>query len=492
MRLNKAILALSAAALFFSCSKDYLDAEDNEYMSKEKRTELAQDPSVLIKLSGAAMTSNNVDISNWRSPLLSTHAAFGLRGMQQALDVTGVDMVMVARPQYIFDYEHGWHNAAHQRTRSIWYTFYKLISNANTILEDYFQEERDDATYNAIKAQLLALRGISHFHLVQYYQKTYVGSEDKPGVPIVLTREAPNTPRHSLREVYAQVIKDLTFAVEKGAATAVATDLDKNVAAAFLAKVYASMEDWTNAAKYAAIAKTGAEDVVRQPYSSWELGESKDILWGAVHTSNTTTLYASFYSMVDPYQDGYAPGSTYQIDQQLYDQIPATDSRRNLWLHQTNSPAIWAQYTQDKADGKAKTVAKMYDQVKYANTASGFTGDYSYIRVQDPILLEIEALNELGQTAQAANLLQAFVVKRDPSFVAASSQSDLRTQIRLQRRIELWMEGTHMLDMRRWKETLNRTTSANHTYQFNKAADAYLIQIPQVEIEANPLLKQND
>lgn len=491
MRLNKVILALSASALLFSCSKGYLDAEDNEYMSKEKRTDLAKDTQILTKLAGASMTSSSVDVSNWRSPLLATHAAFGLRGMQQALDVAGVDNVMAARVHYVFDYEHGWDNAAHARTRSIWYTFYKFVSNSNAILEDYFTEERDDATYNALKAELLALRAISHFYMVQFYQKTYVGNEDKPGVPIVLTREAPKTARHTLREVYAQVIQDLTFAVEKGAQTKVATDIDRYVAAAFLAKVYASMENWEKTAEYAAIAKAGAEDVVRGPYSSWELSASSDILWGAEHTANTTSQYASFYSMVDPYQSGYAAYATYQIDQQLYDQIPATDSRRTIWLHEANAPAVWTQYTKDRADGKNTTGAKTYDQLKYANTEDGFKGDYSYIRVQDPILLEIEALNELGRTAEATALLQAFVVKRDPSFVAATNQDDLRKQIRLQRRIELWLEGTHLLDMRRWKETLDRSASLNHKSKFTEAADKYIIQIPQVEIDANPLLKQN-
>ena len=120
--------------------------------------------------------------------------------------------------------------------------------------------------------------------------------------------------------------------------------------------------------------------------------------------------------------------------------------------------------------------------------------DYCYIRVQDPILLEIEAQIEQNKLGEAATNLNTFAQKRDPRFVAASTQEELRAQVRFQRRIELWFEGTNWFDMKRWKLTINRDVpNTNHTVVFTVATDdpKFYHMIPISEIEANPKLTQN-
>ncbi len=150
-----------------------------------------------------------------------------------------------------------------------------------------------------------------------------------------------------------------------------------------------------------------------------------------------------------------------------------------------------------------------FEQVKFIAGEAAMEQDYCFIRVQDPILLEIEALVELGDLTNAQAKLTAFASKRNPEFKAPATQDELRKEVRFQRRIELWGEGTNWLDMKRWKETIDRTkgytikdkngkdvqVESNHpaSVRIKMATDDkdFLHRIPLREINANPNLKQN-
>lgn len=136
-----------------------------------------------------------------------------------------------------------------------------------------------------------------------------------------------------------------------------------------------------------------------------------------------------------------------------------------------------------------------YDQLKFVAGMAELEQDYCFLRVQDPILLEIEAMVEQGKLALAKTALEEFVGKRQSDFEAPASQDELREVVRFQRRIELWAEGTNWFDMKRWKMTIDRTVSGSqHFIKFKVATDAprFYHMIPQRELEANPLLTQND
>lgn len=477
------------AVLASSCSKDFLSPEPSEFMSKEQRDEKAKDPGIRDKFSAASLQSTYNVFSDTYAPGTTTgHDNFGLTAHHLALDLMGEDALMKKRTHFIFDYELGNYNSAYRRTQNVWRTFYKVISDANIVINDYYKSEDGDAAYKAQRSAPLTLRGVSYFYLVNFYQLTYKGHEDALGVPLVIEPTEEKFPRATVREVYQQIVKDLTYAAEYGAETPVQTDVDKFVAAAYLAKVYAQMEDWTNVAKYAAIAKRGGEDIVSIPGRSWELGAA-DILWGADKNAVNTGLYASLYSQIDPVQYGYARNGGHKyIHNLLYDQLPEKDSRRKLFVNKAQHEDVYNAF-KDKAAG-----LEDYSQLKFINTPAGNTGDYCFLRVQDPILLEIEALNELGQTAEAARLLTDFVTKRNPDFVAPTDQEGLRAEIRFQRRVELWLEGTALLDRRRWGMDIKRNIpEGNHSVKgdYSVTDMKFIHQLPQRELDSNSKLVQN-
>lgn len=487
MNAYKSLLAAALVApLLCSCRDSFLDTDSSQYLTDSKRQELIKDDEMLEKFSNAALLGVH-DVLG--VPFNPSHDDFGMRACQLATDMMGEDVLMKQSNWFVYDYQMKNNLGNHRRPKFAWGMFYKVISDVNIILRDYYSKESEDPAYKALKAEPIALRGISYFYLVNFFQHTYKGHEKAPGVPVVTVPSEEKFPRHPVEQVYEQIIKDLTFAAEHGAETSAQTDVDRFVAAAYLAKAYAQMENWPMVEKYAAIAKQGGADVVSEPGRSWELGGA-DILWGRNISSVNSTLYASFYSQVDPLQFGYAgaQGAFKYIHNKLYEKMGPKDSRRKLFLNETDYPDIAAGYK-----AKRPTLDALA-QLKFIGTPAGYTGDYCYLRVQDPMLLEIEAMVEQNKLAEAQAALTDFATKRNPDFKAATTQDALREQVRLERRLELWMEGTNWFDMKRWKLPIIRNVEGtNHFVKTDMNTDdpKYIYKLPQNELNANNKLEDN-
>ena len=106
---------------------------------------------------------------------------------------------------HLFDYR----DEPYVRTFGYWNFFYTMINNANAIIEN-IPDESIDTELRAIKGQSLAFRALSYSYLIQMYQQTYKGNEDRPGVPLIITSAEGKTRRErvAVREIYDQIEKD--------------------------------------------------------------------------------------------------------------------------------------------------------------------------------------------------------------------------------------------------------------------------------------------
>jgi hypothetical protein len=108
------------------------------------------------------------------------------------------------------------------------------------------------------------------------------------------------------------------------------------------------------------------------------------------------------------------------------------------------------------------------------------------------LLMQAEALNELGRTSEAATPLN--IVRRRAGLAGVStslSQDAMRESIIHERRIELAFEGHRWFDMIRINNgeyALNFLHSIGKT---NVTKERLLFPIPQTEIDSNPLMTQN-
>lgn len=482
------IFALLASVFLAGCTEDYLNSDVNEYLTKDRKDELTKDsPEAVAKLvQGSLDGVYNLMIDNGLNANTS-HDYFGLKAIHLATDMTGEDAILVKHSHFGFDYNLENDEATYRRTRLMWALFYKIISSSNTMLADYYAVEVTDPKLLALKSEILSLRSISYYYLVNLYQQTYKGNENALGVPLTLLPTDENLPRATVKEVYDRIIGDLRFAVEHGEPTPNKKDADKLVSASFLAKAYACQEKWDSVAFYSKIAIDGAILMDQATYQNNFVDiANSEWLWGFDINGTTTSLYASFYSHMDNTIGGYPSLGAYKsIHNKLYDKIADGDIRKKLFINSDKFPDIAAKYSS----------LPTYASLKYI-TPGDFTGDYCYIRVADPYLLLAEAYMEMNNLGEAKSTLTTLIQARFPAYDinAINDQATLREEIRTQRRVELWAEGTTFFDFKRWKmPVLRDVPGTNHRTIEDLPADSkrLVYKIPQGEIDANPNIVQN-
>jgi hypothetical protein len=141
---------------------------------------------------------------------------------------------------------------------NMWANMYKVINSANLIIDNTEEATGSATILSHIKGQALAMRAYSYSQLIQYYQQTYALASSKPGVPLRLHADDPYAmPRATVREVYDQIVADLTEAKSllNGFSRNASTGkhyIDVKVVSGMLARVYLVMQNWDAAKREAA------------------------------------------------------------------------------------------------------------------------------------------------------------------------------------------------------------------------------------------------
>lgn len=116
------------------------------------------------------------------------------------------------------------------------------------------------------------------------------------------------------------------------------------------------------------------------------------------------------------------------------------------------------------------------------------------LRYADVLLMKAEALNELGNTADAEEPL--YTVRKRAGLknrgdIENLTQEKMREKIRHERRIELAFEGHRWFDIIRWDNGKYALNFLHSIGKVNAQKKHLLLPIPQTEIDANSNLKQN-
>ena len=210
--------------------------------------------------------------------------------------------------------------------------------------------------------------------------------------------------------------------------------------------------------------------------------KNNEWMWGFDHSTETSTVYASYFSMISNLAPGYA-GLGYApklIDARLYSKIPADDYRKSHFNGPEGDP------TQPTSAAQ-----RPYANVKFGNDGN-WTMDYVYMRAAEMYLIEAEALVRQGKATEAAAVLKELMVYRQPSWNKTIVTLD---DVLLQRRIELWGEGFSYFDLKRNNLGIDRTyEGSNHMTKIAVPAQdvRWTYQIPQTEFNENKLLNVNE
>lgn len=478
-------VSFAVAGLMFSssCKKDYLNTNPTNQIASED----------MFKTTTAARTALNGIHSLMISRTLQTnHAEFGTKMADLCEDMMGNDMVGTGSGYDWFDYHYKYvmqESATYWGPYHFWNFFYRIINNANNIIDnidaaDGLQADKDD-----IKGQALAYRAWAYFKLANYFQFTYKGAENAPGVPIYTTattvENSKGAGRGTLQQVYDRIVADIEQSValleSVPASSSDKSQISLAAAQGIYARIALSMENWAKAREMSIRASTGYQLMTNQEYTSgFNNNNNPEWIWASNYTTEQYDGQSiiNFISFMDPNCPGYASaGATRRITRSLYDQIPADDIRKQVFS------------------------AGSYLQNKFrAQDPNGFVCDYVFMRASEMYLIRAEAAARLGNTSEATATLEELVQERYPAYTAPTGATALLNEILLQRRIELWGEGFAFTDIKRLKVGLNRPTGAgNHSAgvaRYTRIADPtdrrFLFLIPQREIDANENMGPGD
>jgi len=487
MKINNKIYAIALAALlgigFVGCKKSYLETSPTDRIAGDD----------LFSTTGGAYTLLNGlhSYMNESYMLYATHADFGAKAMDLFSDVMGTDMVCTSSGYDWMYYHYSYFATGYSvywMGNLPWYFYYKLINNANTILDNIDAAKGPEEEKNDIKGQAYAYRAWAYLNLVQFYQFTYLQNKTAPGLPIYLHATKPQdtgNPRGTLQQDFDLMLEDCENAVtllEDAVVHSEKSHISAATAHGIYARVALEMGLWEKAKRQAELA---AQDYPLMPPDTYTSGfndaNNVEWMWGSSLSAEQYTAQSiiCFFSHVDQDCPGYASvGATRSITKALYDQIPDTDIRKQVF----------------------NATSRIQEKFHVADP-TGFDADNLFMRSSEMYLIQAEAEWALGNYPAAKSVLEDLVTARDPSYTApaATADSSFVKEVWKQRRIELWGEGFGYRDMKRQMHGLHRPTGAgNHSpgiatlINAEKNDPRLLLKIPQTEIDVNDAIGPDD
>lgn len=478
-------VSLFSAALLLmgvACNSDYLDTAPESSTSPATIFESTQNAELAVNGLCRIMTTQ----------YLSTQGMNGEGTIKTWYGNFGNDLQRCNQTGWAALWNHTYNNS----TNSIyllypWYYYYKLIANANQIIVNIDEADGEEADRQFIKAQALTFRAHAFTMLTQLYCYRWSEGSNNPGLVLRLDTSTGSMPLSTLAETFAQIYSDLDEAISLFSQSGRNRGSDEfykpNLQVAYAVYTRAALirEDWQTVARTAPLARQGHPLMSRSEYMDGGFSDVKGVpdewIWGVYEAGDQTLYYYGFFA----YQASDASSSmqrTYPlaISKELYEQIPATDARRKMWLEPT--PEEWAAC--NAAGQSVGTAAndglyarafaeygdKLYEtslvygymQFKFQATFQPGGGSFNIYRSAEMYLSEAEALCHIGgQDAKVQSLLNELNANLDDSYNCTKTGADLLTEVKLYRRIDLWGEGFDYYDYKRWNEPIVRKSKAD-------------------------------
>ncbi|MDR2057305.1 MAG: RagB/SusD family nutrient uptake outer membrane protein [Dysgonamonadaceae bacterium] len=499
------IIIIGLTGGFFSCSDDELNTNSTGKIPEN----------IIFKDIDAAFVALNgiyrsTYVTGWASG--NVHQNFGITSTILYADLTGEDMVQneMGNGWFYFDYRYqvkSFYTSQAWRPYALWNFYYTLISNVNCILN--FVTEKTPGSENDrnnLLGQAYALRAYCYFYLIQIYQRTYIGHENDPGVPLYTeptTTVTEGNPRGTVQGVYDLINQDINTAIKlleqvKQHKQKHKSHIDYYVANGIKARIALVQNRWEDAEKAAkaALSKNGlaiaSENDILSGFNSINM---KGVMWGVEVIEDQATSYASFFSHMDASVNLYANNSRKCVGNWLYNQIQNTDKRKSWWKGQLS-----------KHEDTGTECS--YNQLKFRfKTANSYASDYIYMRAEEMVLTAAEALCRQKKYAEARLFLEQLEMARDSGYasrLARITDSDVQTissegnittlldEILVQRRIELWCEVGRIFDILRLKKGFYRNWNGSNHSDLLEAKDTRnpewwgpILTIPQSEFDGN-------
>ncbi len=493
-------LALGVLFVASSCSDDFLDTKPEGMIDAEDvNATMQKDPSLVQSyLTGAYMNFYNG--GEWRT----SHDVYGIQGLRIALDMMTDDVTLPRNAQWFaFDYQLDNRMANYRRTTATWRELYQVINDANTVIE--FLKPANDAPVEGDAKKMLgqayALRALNYYYLINMWQQPYSVDPDAPGVP-VKTESEYRPERVPVKEVYNQIISDITTAYDylKGETITDKGSISEYAAAFIYANVLMFTGDYAGAAQWAETAMKGASlNSNADMLSGFNSLDMPEVLWGYKVDTENTCYYASFFSHMDTYMPGYGGQVGYRklIASELYDQIADNDIRKQWFGYVDDYNLLEVDFSYEQGNGWLPYLSnKFRDKYLTSLGAEGpFTSDVIYMRVAEMYYVAAEAYYLNNQPEKAQEVMTAIMSTRVPGYTCTSTGDALYKEICVNKRIDMFEEGSRLFDIKRRNESIDRALSVNapiaqldyiNAVKYKGQDDKMIYMIPDAEIQNNP------
>lgn len=398
---------------------------------------------------------------------------------------------------------------------ALWTGHFGLINKCNNVL---FQVETNRGIVSTPEQRTLAiaearfLRGYAYFNMVRFF-----GS-----VPLFdRLFEDPaaqnNIPQSTPAELYAFIEQDLSFAAANLPLTwdrRFVGRITRGAALGILAKAYLYQGKWAQAQSTAQQVMNLGVYNLSTPYGVIfsEDGENSTESVFEVQATATATIttangiqYASVQGVRGAGIWNYGWGFN-SPSEQLANAYEPGDPRRArtiLFTSTATTPGVtWNGETTPVGLPNPRYNHKVHPSTAWVNRINNRGAWWMNVRIlryADVVLMYAEASIELGGEANftaarnAINSVRARARGGNNSVlpdITASTQEDLRTALRHERRIELAMEHERFFDIVRWGISNQVMQDAGKT-NYSESRDR-LLPIPQVQIDlTRGVLKQN-
>lgn len=517
MKTNKYIKGAAALALALgmaSCASDYLDTPKHGITSNE---------SVCATSESAHMAALGVCqglAGTWSYDLLFQFLGNGENAIGTLYgEWPGSDSYW----NYLFDNAPAWSTFYKMENtmgkgnyvwdNKMWMYCYAMIAQCNEIIEGVDNAEGDPNQRECAKGIALTMRAHCYWRLLQAYAPRWEASNGGQSLSVVL-RTSPSEPNDlplsPMIDVLDQMYTDLeaaivAFKASNNYARTVTYEPDLAVAYGVYARVAALKNDWAKVKEMAHNARQGKPSSTPQTLFAGFGKYEPDWMWSASFLEVDDHVFSNWSTghACNGYYARNQSGS-WRINRSLYEKIPATDVRRNLWftydkledinpaefydedninvknqdisfrqgrreavawIDEHNAPGYSGAYQMggkvDGAENEQATPPVICDGVQLKFFCKGLKGEDGwsfppFMRASEMYLLEAEACAMLGQDGEAQAIMNEINGKFDPSYSCTKSGQALIDEIRNYTRIELWGEGFCWFNLKRWGLNLER------------------------------------
>jgi hypothetical protein len=403
------------------------------------------------------------------------------------------------------------HSPTQQNASYFWYISYKIISDANTVIEQGEKQSKPTVAQQQLIGECYFLRAFCHFNLVRFFAEPYTINPTAPGIILrTSTTDNPQKARSSVKDVYTQIIADAVKGASLMNQSRGVQYATKEAAWALLSRAAMYQDDSQNAINYANLV-----------INSGKFTESTAVTYPTLFANaatNPETIFCIALTALDDYGKAGSIASMYYSD------------GNSGWGEEYASQPLRNLYAQNPADVRASYIVPLKDSngvIQYKNgipiyyvTKFSFQGGSPTLsspvmfRLSELYLNRAEAEAKLGLTSAA--LADVDMIRKNRGLQGSLYNGTVPANLTVlgavlqERRLELAFEGQRIFDVYRNKLSMNRTYWGYHLPGLKESdidlntdpanypnmvipytSTKIIYYIPEAEILSNSLVTQN-